>query len=331
MKKQESKKRISRKKPNSKPLTIEEKVVEEEEKIAEADKGTRAVKKEGMKFPVILAGAFIYALGMNMFLRPLNLYSGGLMGFAQLIQEIMTRLGISFSGFNVSGIIYYILNVPGLVLAARKMRKRFIIKTVFAVTAITVFLSFIPIPAKILLADRLANTIVAGLMCGAGAGIILWMGACDGGMNIIGMVLIMLKGKGSIGQISLITNIVLYSIMAFLFDIPTVIYSLIYSVFNSIASDRIHTQNISSQIMVITKLDDTEPMEVEVMSRLNRGMTEINASGIFTGEPVKIFIIFVSKYEVSRLKAIVRSYDPNAFMVETQGVRIDGNFLRKLT
>lgn len=311
--------------------TIEELVIQEEEKLAKDDQGTKAAKKESMKFPVILLGAAIYAVGLNCFLRPLHLYSGGLMGFAQLFQELLARAGIDFGGFNISAVLYYLMNVPGLVLAAKRMRKRFIIKTVFAVTSVTVLLSVVPIPATLILDDRLANTIVAGLICGAGIGIILWMGACDGGMNIIGMLIIMKRGKGSVGQVSLITNIVLYTIMLFLFDVPTVIYSLIYSVFNSFAADRIHTQNISSQVMVITKLADTKPMEVEVMGRLNRGMTEINASGIFTGEPVKIFFIFVSKYETSRLRAIIKSYDPRAFIVETEGVHIDGNFLKRLT
>lgn len=311
--------------------TIEELVVQEEEKIARNDQGTKAAKKESLKFPIILLGALIYSVGLNCFLRPLHLYSGGFMGFAQLFEELLKRAGLSFGGFNISGVFYYLLNVPGLVLAAKKMRKRFIIKTVFAVTSVTVLLSVIPIPNTLILEDRLSNTIVAGLICGAGIGIILWMGACDGGMNIIGMLIIMMKGKGSVGQVSLITNIILYTIMLFLFDVPTVIYSLMYSVFNSIAADKIHTQNISTQVTVITKLDDTKPMEVEVMGRLNRGMTEINASGIFTGDPVKIFFIYVSKYETSRLKAIIRSHDPHAFIVENEGVHIDGNFLRKLT
>ena len=71
-------------------------------------------------------------------------------------------------------------------------------------------------------------------------------------------------------------------------------------------------------------------MEVEVMSRLYRGMTEVDANGIFTGERVKMFIVFINKYESGRLKGIIRAHDPNAFIVETEGVRIEGNFLRKL-
>jgi uncharacterized membrane-anchored protein YitT (DUF2179 family) len=253
------------------------------------------------------------------------------MGFAQLIQDLMTRAGVNLHNFNISGVLYYILNAPGLIIAAKKMRRRFILKTLLAVTAVTVLLSIIPIPNSPIMEDSLTNTIMAGLICGAGVGIMLWTGACDGGMSIIGMILINIRGKGSVGHINIATNAVLYTIMLFLFDVPTVIYSLIYSVFCSIAADKIHTQNIFTQVTIITKLEDTKPMEVEVMGRLHRGMTEIHAKGIFTGEPVRIFIIYLSKYEVGRLKAIVKSFDERAFIVEDEGVRIDGNFLKKIT
>ena len=82
--------------------------------------------------------------------------------------------------------------------------------------------------------------------------------------------------------------------------------------------------------MVITKLKDTKDMQVDVMGKLNRGMTEISASGLFTGDDVKIFIIYVSKYEVNRLRRIIKSYDENSFIIETAVTRIDGNFDKKL-
>lgn len=310
--------------------TVRELVITEEEKIKENDTGTKAVKKEIYTFPIILFGGLIYAFGMNLFLRPLGLYSGGMMGFAQLIQELLARMGFKFDGFNISGIIYYLMNVPAILIAIKKMRRRFIAKTLFAVTSITVLLSIIPISSAPVLDDRITNAIIAGLICGTGIGIILWGGACDGGMNIIGMLLIAKRGKGSVGNIGLITNIILYSIMLFIFDPATVIYSLIYATFNSIAVDRIHTQNITSQIMVFTKLKNTQKMQVDVMGKLNRGMTEIDASGMFTGEDVKIFMIFVSKYEVNRLRRIIKSHDEDAFIVETPVTRIDGNFDKKV-
>jgi uncharacterized membrane-anchored protein YitT (DUF2179 family) len=314
----------------AKPSSVHELVINEEKRLAKKDHGKQAIKQEGLKLPLILLGAVIYSFSLNIFLRPLHLYSGGLMGFAQLFESLFNRAGITFGGIQFSGILYYLMNVPAIILAFKKMRRRFIIKTVFAISSISIMLSLIPIPAAPILNDMITTVILAGVLCGIGVGIILYEGACDGGMTLIGMLIVAIRGKSSIGQISIMTNLVLYGIMLFLFDIPTTIYSFIFSLFSSIATDRIHAQNINSQVMIITKLEDIRPMEVEIMSRLNRGMTEIKGKGTFTGEDVRVFVVYVSKYETSRLRAIIQSHDPRAFIAETSGVRIDGPFMKHL-
>ncbi len=316
---------------SNKEPTIEELVVKEEERIAADDRGRAAARKEGMKIPGILLGAFIYAIGMNVFLRPLHLYSGGLLGFTQLIEILLSEHGYVIKNVSISGILYYLINLPFFIIAFRKIRRRFMVKTIISVSAVSALLAFIPMPSTPIMDDTITLAILSGLICGAGTGIILLMGSSDGGTTLIGMLIIALRKKSSVGQINIYVNIVLYAIMLFMFDVPTVIYSLVFVVFSSIATDKIHTQNINSQIMIITKVEDTTPMEVEIMGKLYRGMTEIDAIGTFTGDPVKVFIVFVSRYEVNRLKAIVQNNDPNAFIIETTNLRIDGPFLKKVT
>lgn len=310
---------------------FEKQVREAEDAAAQSDTGVRAARQEGRKIPLIAVGALLYAFGMNYFLQPLHLYAGGMMGYSQLINQLLIRGGVLPENVQIYGILYYLMNIPAMVLCYRKLRHRFVFKTILAVTIITIALQFVPIPNQPVLDDRLANCLIAGLVCGAGVGIILRMGACDGGMNLFGMVIASEKQGASIGKVAILFNVVLYAACLFLFDVPTVIYSLIYTVFNSIACDKIHTQNISSQVLVVSKLKETRPMEISVMGRLHRGMTEINAKGVFTDSDVKIFVIFVSKYEVNRLRSIIRLYDPDAFIVEIEGVNIDGNFTKRLT
>ena len=49
------------------------------------------VKLESMRIPGIVLGVFIYSVGVNLFLQPLHLYSGGFMGFSQLIRTILVQ------------------------------------------------------------------------------------------------------------------------------------------------------------------------------------------------------------------------------------------------
>lgn len=278
-----------------------------------------------------IAGVLLYAIGMNLFIVPLGLYSGGLMGFCQLIRTLLVRyFGLSFGGVDIAGIIYYMLNVPLLIIAYRSISKRFFVKTIVCVTAMTIFLSVIPIPpSPIMEDDVLASCLIGGIICGAGIGIPLRMGCSGGGMDILGLALIKQKKNMSVGRLNLFVNAALYGICMFLFDIPTVIYSLIYASVNSMAVDRLHSQNINVEVKVVTN-EKNEEMEKDIMSHLVRGVTRWGAKGAYTEEDKQVLYILLSKYELAHLKYIIRKHDPHAFIVANEGVNISGNFLKKL-
>ncbi len=290
------------------------------------------IGQEALRVPGILIASVIYSIGINMFLRPLHLYSGGFMGFAQLLTTLLRDFfGVNTGKLDLSGIFYYLFNLPAIVIAFRTMRKRFVVKSVLTVTCITALLTIVPIPAKPILEERIANCLVAGIMAGAGVGLSLLMGASDGGMDLIGMILVQKNGHFSVGKVNIAANCVLYGICLLLFDIPTVIYSLIYSVISSMMCDRVHIQNINSQVLIVTKLRDTEPMEIEIMGEMNRGLTRWEGKGSFTGEQETILMAVVNKQELHQLLVIVRSHDPAAFVMVDEGVGVEGHFLRKIT
>ncbi len=278
-----------------------------------------------------VGGVLLYAIGMNLFVVPVGLYSGGLMGFCQLIRTVLTRyLHLSFGGLDISGIIYYLLNVPLFITAIKKIGKTFFVKTMVCVTAMTLFLSVIPIPSSPIMGeDVLASCLIGGIICGAGIGIPLRMGCSGGGMDILGLALIKWKKDFSVGKLNLMVNAVLYGICLFLFDVPTVIYSLIYASVNSTAVDRLHSQNINVEVKVVTN-EQNEEMEAEIMREMERGLTKWSAKGAYTEEGKQILYILLSKYELAHLRYIIRKYDPHAFIVVNEGVHIGGNFLKKL-
>ncbi len=318
---------------------IQEQVLETEQAEKDAESmgsighiNQEAVVQESLKLPMILVGALIYSFGVNVLMKPMHIYSGGFMGMSQLIQTLLQeRAGIIPAGVDITGILYWILNAPALVYAWKKMRRRFFIKSVFAVSAITAAMAVIPIPAEPILEDMLGNVIIAGLVCGAGIGVILRMGAADGGLDLVGMIFISLRGKSSVGQLGMYVNLCLYAVYMLIFDIQTVIYSIIYSAFSSMACDKMHTQNINAEILVISSLPDTTELEVEIMGKLNRGITRIRAEGAFTNAERKVLLIMASKYEVNRVRGIVRRHDPHAFIIMNEGVNVDGHFIKKLT
>ena len=291
----------------------------------------RELLDELRKLFVALFGMLILAFGVNMFIVPAKLYNGGVLGFCQLIRTVLAEyLYIDFGTFDIAGVIYYIFNIPLFWIAYKKIGKRFFVKTIICVTAMSAFLSLIPIPAEPLMnEDILATSIIGGIISGAGMGIALKMGGSGGGMDIVGIFMAKSKGNFSVGRVSLFVNIILYAICLFLFDISTVIYSLIYASVSSFAVDKVHVQNIVVEVHIITKVRSKE-MEEEIFKKLGRGLTKWQSCGAYTAEPSEMLYILLSKYEVGRLKHIVHKYDPAAFIVVQEGVHVDGNYLKKL-
>ena len=156
-----------------------------------------------------------------------------------------------------------------------------------------------------------------------------WMGGTTGGMDVIGMMLIKKGSHTSIGHVNLFWNMALYAICAAAFNLSTAIYSILFSFISTTAMDKLHMQNINVEVTVVTKILSPE-MEHEILVDLHRGITRYEGIGEYTGEPVHIFYILVTKYEISRLRAIVCKHDPHAFIVAKDGAVVYGNYKRKL-
>lgn len=278
-----------------------------------------------------IIGAFFYAVGVNFFIVPANLYTGGIMGFCQVIRTVFFP---NLKAFDIAGVLYYLINIPLLLIAWKHLDRKFAIKTIVSASAMTLFLLILPIrqvfnPGSGPENARLVNSLIGGLIAGAGCGIVLLMGGTSGGVDIVGIFLFKKGSHLSVGQLNLFVNVVLYTTCAMIFDIPTAIYSIIYAVLCSFAVDRLHMQNINVEVNIITKVDPQE-MEKDIMNKVRRGVTRIGGEGGFTGESVSLLYIMVSKYEVMRVRNIVKKHDPNAFVTVKSGIMVYGNYLKKL-
>ncbi len=186
--------------------------------------GSSELIYEGKRTLGSIFGAFLYAAGINLFVVPANLYTGGLMGICQVIRTLMAEyLHLTFSNMDIAGIIYYLINIPIFILAFTRMGKCFFGKTVVAVTAMSVFLSLIPTVQ--IVDDVMAASVVGALISGAGVGIILRMGASGGGMDVVGVLLTRWRRDFSVGKVNLLVNLALYGTCLFLFDVQIVVAS----------------------------------------------------------------------------------------------------------
>ena len=288
----------------------------------------RLIEREYVRYTGILLGSVIYAVGMNFFVVPAGIYTGGVMGICQLIRTLLVSyLHLPVGGIDIAGILFYIVNIPMLLIAWRKIEHSLVMKTLITVTFMTLFLSLIPV-RDVLGGDQLTKCLIGGIVVGAGVGIVLMMGGTSGRKDVIGFMMMKNGSNVSIGQVNLVTNIFLYAVCAIMFQLPTAIYSIIYAFISSFTTDKLHTQNISVEVNIITKID-TGDMEREIMSSMNRGVTKLRGEGAYTEEPVNVLYILISKYEVGKLRSIIAGYDPSAFVVIKSGTMVYGHYLKK--
>ncbi len=286
--------------------------------------------RELFKYIAVVFGGIIYALGISLFITPANLYSGGVMGLSQLIRELLiARIGIfSSTTLDISGIIYYMLNIPLMILAFTKLSKPFFFKTLISTTTVTVAISFFRLEGAPLVEDALTASVIGGIVSGVGIGIMLRSGGSGGGLDIIGVYFAQKYVSASVGKVSLFFNAFVYILCAIMYSPAVAIYSIIYSAVNSQAVDKVHYQNIMIQAMIFTKVND---IAKPIMETLNRGVTEWEGDGAYTHEATHILCTAVSKYEMSSLRRIVHENDPKAFIIYNKAYGIDGNFRKKLS
>lgn len=274
----------------------------------------------------IIGGSLLYAAGMNWFISPLDLYSGGGVGFAQLLNLLIGKV-VDLGNVNLYGILYMLINIPLLLLAYKSVGRNFFMKTLLGSAAISIFITLVPTATTPIVEDYLTSVLIGGIITGFGVGMILLAGGCGGGVDIIG-VWAAKKYKGaSVGKISLAVNTLLFVILLLLFDVQVVIYSLIYMVFFTIILDKVHYQNINVRLMIFTK---EQGIEGRITKETGRGVTKWKGAGAYTEESMNILVSCINKYEVSEFMELIHEIDPKAFIIVDEGIYVSGNFEKRI-
>ena len=279
------------------------------------------------EFLQVILGILLSSFAINVFIVPNALYNGGILGISQLIRSFLNTF-IDFS-FDVSGLINFIINIPLLYLAYKYVSKTFFFRTVTCIFFQTIFLTFIPVLEEAIVPEMLTSVLIGAIIAGIGGGLVLSAGGSGGGTDIIGFIVSMRNKTFSVGKISRSINIVIYTICGILYGLPTMIYSIIYSFVGSLVVDKTHKQNICSSVLIFTK-QQPDSLITFIKNELHRDCTYWNGFGGFDDSKTYVAYAAMSKYEVERLERHLQELSPNAFMIKSEGIGIDGNFQKKL-
>ena len=277
-----------------------------------------------------ILGTGVMGTALNLFIVPLHLYTGGVMGMCQLIRTLLVEnLGLYFGERDIAGLLYFLFNAPLLAMGYRTLGRGLTVRMLVTIASYTAFTSVIPIPAEPIVDDYLTACLLGGILNGTGSGLVLTCGGSTGGLDIIGLTLSKRGGAFSVGRISIAFNGVLYGICLLLFTPEVAIYSVIYNFTSNLVLDRMHQQNVSVQALIFTH-ESGDGLSRFIMDTLHRGVTCWEGVGAYTGQGVHVLCVTLSQYEIDELRRAVRHYDPHAFMTVQRGVHVYGNYHRRV-
>lgn len=269
----------------------------------------------GLRISTIVLGLFVMSIGINGFLRPAHLLSGGVAGLGTAINFL--------TGINV-GIITMLLNIPIFILGFIFLKKEFCL-----ISLINMFMfSFIlgvtqDIGSYIHLGnDIFIQTIFGGFLNGLGVGIVFRTKASTGGTDIL-CTIIKIKYNIEIKNSNFAFNVGVVLLGMTLFGLKMGLYTLIGFYVSSLALGFIKdAMNYQKSLIIIS--DKPETIADDIMRTLVRGVTLIQAEGAYTKKQKKIIYTIVSSSEIPKIKDITFKHDPKAFITINDITEVKG-------
>ena len=267
---------------------------------------------------IVTIACIVMAFNINYFFLGNKLGQGGVSGLS-LILHYLTNIDISY--------IYLGLNIPLIIIAYMFIGKNFVFKTLFATLVLTIFLKVFgsfrgPID------DILMASIFGGGINGIAIGIIFYAGGSSGGTDIIAKIINQHYGV-AIGKVLLTIDFIILSMVAFIFGKVIFMYTLISLLVSSKMIDIIQEGIYSAKgVTIIT--NRVEELRKKIMEDTGRGITLINAKGAYTQKEIGMLYCVVGKYQLMKVKSIVKEIDPMAFMIVSQVHEVIGKgFLKQ--
>lgn len=264
---------------------------------------------------IILLGAAISALSFNLFLEPHKISPGGISGIALIIN--------SLTGFLSVGLLIIIFNIPLFILAWRKLGHEFVALSLIGTVAISLLIdafSFLGAVGD----DSLLAAVYGGLLSGVGLGLVFSRGATTGGVDIAARLLKLRFRHISMGKLILALDFIIAAASAVAFsDINRMLYAMIALYVSSIVIDGVIYGFDFSKVAYIIS-NSPEEIACGVEERLQRGVTLLQGRGHYSGEQKEVLLVVVKSQQIADLRDIVKTADPDSFMIVMQAHRVVG-------
>ncbi|MDB5014734.1 MAG: hypothetical protein JWQ25_2936 [Daejeonella sp.] len=293
------------------------------------------MKQSDLKLPdifkdllYVIAGILFCGFALKGFLVPNHFFDGGMTGISLLIHEL-------FQGSYDINIAYIILvvNIPFIIAGAYLVNRAFAIKMFLSIIMLGVCLLLVPFP--VITNDKLLISIFGGVFMGIGVGLSIRGGCALDGIEVLALYTVR-RSSFTISEIILGINIIIFLIAALHLGLPTALYSVLTYYTASRTIDFV-IEGLEEYTGVTIISAQSELIKENLVLKFGRGITVYKGErGFFKesydiSQPCDIIFTVITRLEFRRLRNMVNSIDPNAFVFTNTIKEAAGGILKKRT
>lgn len=270
-----------------------------------------------------LAGSVLFAVSVNSFTAPNRIAPGGITGLATVLNYL---LGTPI------GTMLFVINMPVFLWAIWDLGYRMVGKTILATLLCSVTIDLLSPILPVYQGDHMLAAVFGGVLEGTGLSLVLLRGATTGGTDLIARLLERRLRSLSIGQLMMGVDALVILLAGFVYrSLESALYAFIAVFVSTRLIDTIlYGADVGTGKMLFIMSEKNDEIAAKILSELERGVTALQARGVYSGRNGEVLLCAVRRYEVSRVTDIVRSTDKNAFIIIGEAGEIAGEGFREV-
>ena len=268
------------------------------------------------QYLIITASCALYAVGFNWMFDPNHISVGGFTGLGQIINYLLPGLPI--------GTIVIILNVPLFVLGWRFIGKDFLFSSIYATAVSSLMIDGLAAVHTFKPMEPILACLYGGVIIGVSCGIMLREGATTGGTDLMARLLQLRLSWLPMGKLLLAIDLAVVAAAAAAFgDLNSALYGAVALYVSSRVIDLVLYGLDTSKVAYIISQKHRE-LAARLTQELGRGVTLLQGQGAWSGQETQVLLCAFKQREITALKALVRSLDPDAFLIVCNAHEVAG-------
>ena len=265
---------------------------------------------------IVILGNFLIALGVNLFILPCDILSGGVSGIAVALQPV----------FHLPPtLVINVLTIGLFLVGVITLGKGFLIKTVISASVYPIFISLLNslLNGYQVTENQILASLYAGVCVGAGLGLVMRCNASTGGMDIPPLVIHKFTGL-PLSTLMMCTDGAVVVLGALTYGLEASMIGLLSVFVTGKVIDIILTMGSQGMKQVMIISDHHEEILSEIYANMKRVATLLQGKGVYRRGNKEVIMIVVYKKQIPVVDRIVKHIDPEAFVIVSDVNEVHG-------